>query len=65
MITTAKDAVKLSNFKFEIPLYVVEIEMTLDDEAAFAEMLLVLFCWRPFFIAPVKGLHDEDVHQNT
>jgi tetraacyldisaccharide 4'-kinase len=39
MITTAKDAVKLSNLKFEIPLYVAEIEVRLDDEAAFAAML--------------------------
>ncbi len=39
LVTTAKDAVKLSNLKFEIPLYVVEIEMKLDDEGAFAAML--------------------------
>lgn len=39
MITTAKDAVKLSDLKFEIPLYVAEIEVRLDDEAAFAAML--------------------------
>ncbi len=39
LLTTAKDAVKLSNLTFEIPLYVVEIEMKLDDEGAFAAML--------------------------
>ncbi len=39
LVTTAKDAVKLSNLTFEIPLYVVEIEMKLDDEGAFAAML--------------------------
>jgi len=35
LLTTAKDAVKLSNLKFEIPCYVVEIDMELDDDALF------------------------------
>ncbi len=39
LLTTAKDAVKLSNLKFEIPCYVVEIEMELDSAAAFAAMI--------------------------
>lgn len=39
LVTTAKDAVKLTNLKFEIPLYVVEIEMAVDDETAFAALL--------------------------
>ena len=39
LLTTAKDAVKLSNLKFEIPCYVVEIEMKLNDEDAFRSML--------------------------
>ncbi|MFN0278459.1 MAG: tetraacyldisaccharide 4'-kinase [Pyrinomonadaceae bacterium] len=38
-LTTAKDAVKLSDLKFEIPCYVVEIEMLIDDPAAFAALL--------------------------
>ena len=39
LLTTAKDAVKLSELKFEIPLYVVEIEMRIDDVDAFSAML--------------------------
>lgn len=39
LLTTAKDAVKLSNFKFEIPCFVVEIEMMIDDAEAFAAMI--------------------------
>lgn len=39
LLTTAKDAVKLSNLKFEIPCYVVEIETTLDDPERFAAMI--------------------------
>ncbi len=39
LLTTAKDAVKLSHLKFEIPCYVVEIELVLDDPAGFAAMI--------------------------
>ncbi len=39
LITTAKDAVKLSNLRFEIPIYVVEIKMKLIDEVSFAALL--------------------------
>jgi len=39
LLTTAKDAVKLSNFKFELPCFVVEIELRLDDPDSFAAML--------------------------
>lgn len=39
LLTTAKDAVKLSNVKFEIPCFVVEIELTLDDLEKFASMI--------------------------
>jgi tetraacyldisaccharide 4'-kinase len=35
-LTTAKDAVKLSDLKFEIPCYVVEIELEIDNADAFA-----------------------------
>ena len=38
LLTTAKDAVKLSNLKFEMPIYVVEIAMIIDDADAFAAM---------------------------
>ncbi|MFZ1702098.1 MAG: tetraacyldisaccharide 4'-kinase [Pyrinomonadaceae bacterium] len=39
LVTTAKDAVKLSDLKFEIPCYVVEIDVELDDPEQFAAML--------------------------
>lgn len=39
LVTTAKDAVKLAGIKLTLPCYVVEIEITLDDEIAFAAML--------------------------
>ena len=39
LLTTAKDAVKLSDLKFESPCYVVEVETTLDDAAGFARMI--------------------------
>lgn len=38
LLTTAKDAVKLSELKCEIPLYVVEIEMKIDDADAFEDL---------------------------
>ena len=39
LLTTAKDAVKLSGLKFNLPCYVVEIEMQFDDADGFAAML--------------------------
>lgn len=39
LLTTAKDAVKLTDLKFTIPCFVVEIEIRLDDENAFAALL--------------------------
>lgn len=39
LVTTAKDAVKLSDIKFEIPCYVVEIDMDINDTKGFAAML--------------------------
>jgi tetraacyldisaccharide 4'-kinase len=39
LITTGKDAVKLSEIKFEIPCFVVEIEVELDGENEFAALL--------------------------
>lgn len=38
-LTTAKDAVKLSSFRFEIPVYVLEIQVEIDDREAFIAML--------------------------
>lgn len=37
--TTAKDAVKLKDLKFEIPCYVVMIEPAIDDEKTFRELI--------------------------
>jgi len=39
LITTAKDAVKLSGLEFAIPCYVVEIELVLDNPDGFAAMV--------------------------
>ncbi len=39
LFTTAKDAVKLLDLKFEIPCYVVEIKMNIDDAGTFLAML--------------------------
>jgi tetraacyldisaccharide 4'-kinase len=39
LLTTAKDAVKLSNLRFKIPCFVVEVEMLIDDAEAFAAMV--------------------------
>lgn len=39
LLTTAKDAVKLSELNFDLPCYVVEIQVELNDAAAFAEIV--------------------------
>lgn len=39
LITTVKDAVKLSDLKFQMPVYVVEIDVEIDDAEVFAQML--------------------------
>ncbi len=39
LLTTAKDAVKLRDLKFEIPCFVVEIEMEFDDANGFTSLL--------------------------
>ncbi len=39
LLTTAKDAVKLTGLKFEIPCYVVKIRTAVSDETAFAALL--------------------------
>jgi tetraacyldisaccharide 4'-kinase len=39
LITTAKDAVKLHDVSFELPCYVLEIEISIDDQSRFLEML--------------------------
>lgn len=39
LITTAKDAVKLSSYNFELPCYVLEIKVSIDDEDRLIEMI--------------------------
>jgi tetraacyldisaccharide 4'-kinase len=39
LITTAKDAVKLTDLKFEIPCYVAELETIIDDEKGFRDLV--------------------------
>lgn len=39
LVTTAKDAVKLSRLKFEIPCYVIKSETVIDDRTTFESML--------------------------
>ena len=43
ILTTAKDAVKLSSLHFEIPCYVLEIKMSIEDEAQLIQMIRNLF----------------------
>lgn len=39
LITTAKDAVKLRDLTVELPCFVLEIEICIDDESRFVEMI--------------------------
>lgn len=39
MITTAKDSVKLQQSKFELPCYVLKIEISMDDELRLSQMV--------------------------
>lgn len=39
IIATAKDAVKLSSFQFEIPCYVLEIKISIEDEAQLIQLI--------------------------
>ncbi len=39
LLTTAKDAVKLNELKFELPVFVVEIDPQINDEAGFVQMI--------------------------
>lgn len=48
LLTTAKDAVKLAQLKFEMPCYVVESELEFDDEEAFREMIYGFLSGGPF-----------------
>jgi tetraacyldisaccharide 4'-kinase len=39
LVTTAKDAVKLKNLKLELPCYVMDIEIQIDDVAEFLKLI--------------------------
>jgi tetraacyldisaccharide 4'-kinase len=39
MLTTAKDAVKLAGFKFEMPCFAVDTEISLDDADGFRDLI--------------------------
>jgi tetraacyldisaccharide 4'-kinase len=39
LLTTAKDAVKLAGLRFDLPCFVVEIQVELDDPSGFASLL--------------------------
>jgi len=39
ILTTAKDAVKLSSLRFEMPCYVLEIRISIEDEARLIDMI--------------------------
>ena len=39
ILTTAKDAVKLSSLQFELPCYVLEIRISVEDEAQLIQMI--------------------------
>jgi tetraacyldisaccharide 4'-kinase len=43
IVTTAKDAVKLSSLHFEIPCYVLEIKITIEDDAQLIHIIRNLF----------------------
>jgi tetraacyldisaccharide 4'-kinase len=39
LLTTAKDAVKLTHLRFNLPCYVIENGLTLKDESAFIRLI--------------------------
>src|SRR5262249_36179560 len=39
LITTAKDAVKLRSLSFSLPLHVLEVEISIENEAALVELI--------------------------
>jgi len=39
LITTAKDAIKLSTFQWELPCYVLDIQISIDDDTRLVEMI--------------------------
>jgi len=43
LLTTAKDAVKLKNVKFDYPCFVVESKMIFDDEKKLRDIIYAVF----------------------
>lgn len=43
LITTAKDAVKLQALNFDLPCYVLHIDISIDDESAFRDLISGVF----------------------
>jgi tetraacyldisaccharide 4'-kinase len=43
LITTAKDAVKLRTLSFSIPCYVLEIEISIENDDSFTRLLIDVF----------------------
>jgi tetraacyldisaccharide 4'-kinase len=39
LVTTAKDAIKVGSFDLELPCYVLEIQIAIDDETRFIELI--------------------------
>lgn len=44
LITTAKDAIKLTSFNLEIPCYVLEIQISIDEEERLVEIIRDAIC---------------------
>lgn len=47
LVTTAKDAVKLTSFDFAIPCHVLDIEIVIEDEARLTEMVRAVIDSKP------------------
>lgn len=47
LITTAKDAVKLHGLRFELPCYVLDIQIEIDNKERFVEMIRATVSARP------------------
>ena len=55
MVTTEKDAVKLRSLRFEIPCYVVRIEIKVDDEGRLRELINAALLSEPRHVGVAGG----------
>ncbi len=46
LITTAKDAVKLNELEFGLPCYVLEIDISIDEEDKLVDLIRTVISWR-------------------